>query len=65
MAPMSTIFARTAEPTGSNPEELVYTSAIIFAFFSLLVTFLIIPPLVQHWRNRNIGATLCVFYAMI
>ncbi|KAI6874299.1 hypothetical protein KC338_g1254 [Hortaea werneckii] len=65
MAPMSTMFARAAEPTGSKPEELVYTSAIVFAFFSLLVTFLIIPPLVQHWRNRNIGATLCVFYAMI
>ncbi|OTA25597.1 hypothetical protein BTJ68_11274 [Hortaea werneckii EXF-2000] len=65
MAPMSTMFARAAEPTGSNPQELVYTSAIVFAFFSLLVTFLIIPPLVQHWRNRNIGATLCVFYAMI
>ncbi|KAI7222954.1 hypothetical protein KC333_g811 [Hortaea werneckii] len=65
MAPTSTIFARAAEPTGSNPEELVYTSAIVLAFFSLLVMFLIIPPLVQHWRNRNIGATLCVFYAMI
>ncbi|RMX86092.1 hypothetical protein D0869_03335 [Hortaea werneckii] len=65
MAPTSTMFARAAEPTGSNPEELVYTSAIVLAFFSLLVIFLIIPPLVQHWRNRNIGATLCVFYAMI
>ncbi|KAI7700463.1 hypothetical protein KC353_g15866, partial [Hortaea werneckii] len=59
------MIARAAEPTGSNPEELVYTSAIVLAFFSLLVIFLIIPPLVQHWRNRNIGATLCVFYAMI
>lgn len=37
-----------------------YTSAVVFATFSLLITLLIIPPLIQHYRNRNIGATVVV-----
>ncbi|KAF2163585.1 hypothetical protein M409DRAFT_26194 [Zasmidium cellare ATCC 36951] len=37
-----------------------YPSAIAFATFSLLVSILIIPPLIQHYRNRNIGATVVV-----
>lgn len=37
-----------------------YPSAIIFGTLSLLITLLIIPPLIQHYRNRNIGATVVV-----
>lgn len=37
-----------------------YTSAMVLAFFSILVTMLILPALLQHYRNRNIGATILV-----
>lgn len=41
-----------------------YTSAIVFAVFSLLVAILITPPLFWHARNRNIGATILVACAI-
>ena len=37
-----------------------YPLAVVLAFFSLLVTILNLPTLVQHYRNRNIGATALV-----
>ncbi|CAK4030981.1 Pheromone a factor receptor [Lecanosticta acicola] len=37
-----------------------YPLAVVLGFFSLLVVLLNLPPLVQHYRNRNIGATALV-----
>lgn len=67
MAPLPDLAARAAatSTTPHQPPNLVYTSAIIFAFFSLLVALSIMPPLFWHYRNRNIGATLCIFWAIL
>lgn len=63
MAP-TPLFAR-AEPVPSTRVQPPFASAIIIACFSLLITLLIIPPFFWHWRNRNIGATCCVFWAIL
>lgn len=42
-----------------------YASAILFATFSLLVTLLILPPMLWHATNRNIGATSLILWLLI
>ncbi|KAK4500996.1 hypothetical protein PRZ48_006802 [Zasmidium cellare] len=49
-----------ASPQDQDALSRPYPTAIVFATFSLLITILIIPPLIQHYRNRNIGATVVV-----
>ena len=42
-----------------------YSSAIILANLSLLFTLLIIPPMLWHFSNRNIGATSLVLWLLV
>ena len=42
-----------------------YTSAIVLATLSLLFALLIIPPMLWHFSNRNIGATSLILWLLI
>lgn len=53
--------APSAYPATAPP----YSSAIILAFFSLLLALLITPAATWHIRNRNIGASSLVIIALI
>ena len=47
-------------PTPNRSPAQVYLLAILLAVFSLVFFLLIIPPMLWHFRNRNIGATVLV-----
>jgi pheromone a factor receptor len=51
-------------PEGINPFK-PYTSAVILATLSLLFALLIIPPMLWHLSNRNIGATSLILWLLI
>ena len=55
--------ASTANPAGDSSH--VYGSAVLLAFFSFVIMLLIIPPMLWHFRNRNIGATALVAWTII
>lgn len=42
-----------------------YTSAIVLAALSLLFALLIIPPMLWHLSNRNIGATSLILWLLV
>lgn len=42
-----------------------YPSAILLATFSLLLVFLILPPMLWHLSNRNIGATSLILWFLV
>ncbi|KAK3623611.1 a-factor receptor [Elasticomyces elasticus] len=68
MAPITHLFTRLAA-TAATPSPAVTTSpypaAIILATLSLLVILLLVSPLCWHYRNRNVGATLLVAWAIV
>ena len=49
----------------SSGDSQVYASAILLAFFSFVIMLLIIPPMLWHFRNRNIGATALVGWTVV
>ena len=55
----------TAFSGGGNDSFKPYTSAIVLATLSLLFALLIIPPMLWHCSNRNIGATSLIFWLLI
>jgi pheromone a factor receptor len=42
-----------------------YVSAVVLATLSLLFALLIIPPMIWHLSNRNIGATALIIWLLI
>ncbi|KAK6428830.1 a-factor receptor [Oleoguttula sp. CCFEE 5521] len=42
-----------------------YPTAILLSVFALLISLLIIPPMLWHARNRNIGATSLIAWILI
>lgn len=44
----------------SHSSTTLYPCAILFALVSLLIALLILPPLVWHARNRNVGAAALI-----
>jgi pheromone a factor receptor len=56
---------RAPDSTATVAAYPVYPSAILLAIFSFLLMLLILPPMVWHLRNRNIGATSLVAWTAI
>jgi pheromone a factor receptor len=54
-----------ASPGEGNGLFTPYPAAIILATLSLLVALLIIPPMLWHLSNRNIGATSLILWLLI
>jgi len=54
-----------APPGAVNDSFKPYTSAIVLATLSLLFALLIIPPMLWHFSNRNIGATSLILWLLI
>lgn len=50
-----------ADSTTPHP----YPAAIVLATFSFLVILLIIPPMLWHYRSRNVGATLLIAWTIV
>ncbi|KAK6437861.1 a-factor receptor [Oleoguttula sp. CCFEE 5521] len=42
-----------------------YPTAVLLSVFALLISLLIIPPMLWHARNRNIGATSLIAWILI
>lgn len=57
--------APTASAIAAGQTAQVYLSAVLLAIVSLIITLLIIPPMIWHFRNRNIGATMLVAWVII
>ena len=51
----------TATESASSP----YPAAILLALFSFILVLLILPPMIWHFRNRNVGATSLVTWTTI
>ena len=49
-----------SSPVSSSNDAQVYLAAVLLTIFSLIFLLLIIPPMLWHFRNRNIGATCLV-----
>jgi pheromone a factor receptor len=54
-----------ASPGVGTDSSTPYPAAIILATFSLLVALLIIPPMLWHLSNRNIGATSLIIWLLV
>jgi len=54
-----------ASPGEGSDSFQPYTSAIILAALSLLFALVIIPPMLWHLSNRNIGATSLILWLLI
>lgn len=52
-------------PPADNTSSQVYLSAVLLSTASLIIMLLIIPPMIWHFRNRNIGATVLVAWSTI
>lgn len=50
---------------GTMARQGPYPLAIFFGVTSLAIIFLLIPPFVSHFKNRNIGATVLVMSAIV
>lgn len=50
---------------GGNDSFKPYTSAVVLATLSLLFALLIMPPMLWHCSNRNIGATSLILWLLI
>lgn len=60
------LIARAATTaTANGPSYPIYASAILFSSASLILMLLILPPMVWHFHNRNIGATALVAWTAI
>lgn len=55
----------SASPPEGSDSFKPYTSAIVLATLSLLFALLIIPPMLWHLSNRNIGATSLILWLLI
>ena len=49
----------------TNPPPQVYTSAILLATFSFFIILLVMPLMLWHFRNRNIGASVLVAWIVV
>lgn len=68
---MAILPRQAAEPTASpsspptaEPTQ-VYLIAVLLAISSLVIMLLIVPPMLWHFRNRNIGATVLVAWIIM
>lgn len=56
----------TTDPTTPTPPSTApYPSAILLSAFSLLLSLLILPPMLWHFTNRNIGATSLIAWLLL
>ena len=53
------------DPSTPSPSTQPYTTAILLATFSLLSALLIMPPMLWHFSNRNIGATSLILWLLL
>ncbi|OQO04646.1 hypothetical protein B0A48_09568 [Cryoendolithus antarcticus] len=51
--------------TSQIPSTATYPTAILLSVSALLISLLIIPPMLWHARNRNIGATSLIAWILI
>jgi pheromone a factor receptor len=58
----SNISTSSAEGTSASEP---YISAVALATLSLLFAILIIPPMIWHFSNRNIGATALILWLLV
>ena len=49
----------------SGADFPIYPAAVLLAISSFLIMLLIMPPMLWHFRNRNIGATALVAWSAI
>ena len=54
-----------AMANSTDPSTRVYLAAVLLATLSLIFMLLITPPLLWHFRNRNIGATVLVAWVIV